>query len=82
MDITALREQVQRVPGDNVRVTRSQVRSLVLKSVFLLFYPEGANRKNLPPKVPITPLPRYSLMETPELRKELDRLVLPWKVCS
>uniref|UniRef100_A0A8D1R8A2 Structure-specific endonuclease subunit SLX4 n=1 Tax=Sus scrofa TaxID=9823 RepID=A0A8D1R8A2_PIG len=35
--------------------------------------PKGANRKNLPPKVPITPLPRYSLMETPELRKELDR---------
>ncbi|XP_040853530.1 structure-specific endonuclease subunit SLX4-like [Ochotona curzoniae] len=36
--------------------------------------PKGANRKkNLPPKVPITPMPRYSIMETPVLRKELDR---------
>ncbi|KAM4820223.1 structure-specific endonuclease subunit SLX4 isoform 2-T3 [Thomomys bottae] len=35
--------------------------------------PEGANRKNLPPKVPITPMPRYSIMETPVLKKELDR---------
>ncbi|XP_023369616.1 structure-specific endonuclease subunit SLX4 isoform X1 [Otolemur garnettii] len=35
---------------------------------------EGANRKkNLPPKVPITPMPRYSIMETPVLKKELDR---------
>nr|BAC31416.1 unnamed protein product [Mus musculus] len=39
-----------------------------------MFYPEGANRKkNLPPKVPITPMPRYSIMETPVLKKELDR---------
>ncbi|XP_032184518.1 structure-specific endonuclease subunit SLX4, partial [Mustela erminea] len=35
--------------------------------------PKGANRKNLPPKVPITPMPRYSIMETPVLKKELDR---------
>ncbi|XP_063082468.1 structure-specific endonuclease subunit SLX4 isoform X3 [Cavia porcellus] len=36
--------------------------------------PKGANRKkNLPPKVPITPIPRYSIMETPVLKKELDR---------
>uniref|UniRef100_A0A8C3W0D3 Structure-specific endonuclease subunit SLX4 n=1 Tax=Catagonus wagneri TaxID=51154 RepID=A0A8C3W0D3_9CETA len=36
--------------------------------------PTGAKRKkDLPPKVPITPLPRYSLLETPELRRELDR---------
>uniref|UniRef100_A0A452SP07 Structure-specific endonuclease subunit SLX4 n=1 Tax=Ursus americanus TaxID=9643 RepID=A0A452SP07_URSAM len=41
--------------------------------MFLLFYLEGANRKNLPPKVPITPMPRYSIMETPVLKKELDR---------
>lgn len=38
-----------------------------------LFYLEGAHRKNLPPKVPITPMPRYSIMETPVLKKELDR---------
>uniref|UniRef100_A0A673V5B2 Structure-specific endonuclease subunit SLX4 n=1 Tax=Suricata suricatta TaxID=37032 RepID=A0A673V5B2_SURSU len=37
-----------------------------------LFY-KGANWKNLPPKVPITPMPRYSIMETPVLKKELDR---------
>uniref|UniRef100_F7ER10 Structure-specific endonuclease subunit SLX4 n=1 Tax=Ornithorhynchus anatinus TaxID=9258 RepID=F7ER10_ORNAN len=30
-------------------------------------------KKNLPPKVPITPMPRYSIMETPKLKKELDR---------
>jgi structure-specific endonuclease subunit SLX4 (BTB/POZ domain-containing protein 12) len=42
-----------------------------------MFYPEGANqKKNLPPKVPITPMPRYSIMETPVLKKELDRLVV------
>uniref|UniRef100_A0A8C6EQJ4 Structure-specific endonuclease subunit SLX4 n=1 Tax=Marmota marmota marmota TaxID=9994 RepID=A0A8C6EQJ4_MARMA len=42
--------------------------------LLLLFYPEGANqKKNLPPKVPITPMPRYSIMETPLLKKELDR---------
>ncbi|XP_042636729.1 structure-specific endonuclease subunit SLX4 [Orycteropus afer afer] len=36
--------------------------------------PQGARRKkNLPPKVPITPMPRYSIMETPVLKKELDR---------
>ncbi|XP_025858786.2 structure-specific endonuclease subunit SLX4 isoform X1 [Vulpes vulpes] len=35
--------------------------------------PKGAHRKNLPPKVPITPMPRYSIMETPVLKKELDR---------
>uniref|UniRef100_A0A8C0DFC5 Structure-specific endonuclease subunit SLX4 n=1 Tax=Balaenoptera musculus TaxID=9771 RepID=A0A8C0DFC5_BALMU len=36
--------------------------------------PKGANRKkNLPPEVPITPMPRYSIMETPVLKKELDR---------
>ncbi|XP_076434074.1 structure-specific endonuclease subunit SLX4 isoform X3 [Peromyscus maniculatus bairdii] len=36
--------------------------------------PKGANKKkNLPPKVPITPMPRYSIMETPVLKKELDR---------
>uniref|UniRef100_I3MBM1 Structure-specific endonuclease subunit SLX4 n=1 Tax=Ictidomys tridecemlineatus TaxID=43179 RepID=I3MBM1_ICTTR len=35
--------------------------------------PKGANQKNLPPKVPITPMPRYSIMETPLLKKELDR---------
>ncbi|XP_045849493.1 structure-specific endonuclease subunit SLX4 [Meles meles] len=35
--------------------------------------PKGADRKNLPPKVPITPMPRYSIMETPVLKKELDR---------
>ncbi|XP_048189246.1 structure-specific endonuclease subunit SLX4 isoform X2 [Perognathus longimembris pacificus] len=33
----------------------------------------SANQKNLPPKVPITPMPRYSIMETPVLKKELDR---------
>lgn len=36
--------------------------------------PKGASQKrNLPPKVPITPMPRYSIMETPVLKKELDR---------
>ncbi|KAK2495706.1 hypothetical protein MC885_009869 [Smutsia gigantea] len=35
--------------------------------------PKGANQRNLPPKVPITPMPRYSIMETPILKKELDR---------
>ncbi|KYO35930.1 structure-specific endonuclease subunit SLX4 isoform A [Alligator mississippiensis] len=30
-------------------------------------------KKNLPPKVPITPMPEYSIMETPELKKELNR---------
>ncbi|KAM5131253.1 structure-specific endonuclease subunit SLX4 isoform 3-T4 [Callospermophilus lateralis] len=36
--------------------------------------PKGVNqKKNLPPKVPITPMPRYSIMETPLLKKELDR---------
>ncbi|ELW72125.1 Structure-specific endonuclease subunit SLX4 [Tupaia chinensis] len=36
--------------------------------------PKGADwKKNLPPKVPITPMPRYSIMETPVLKKELDR---------
>lgn len=50
---------------------------LLLRTVLLMFYPEGANKKkNLPPKVPITPMPRYSIMETPVLKKELDRLVV------
>lgn len=50
---------------------------LMPRPVLLMFYPEGANRrKNLPPKVPITPMPRYSIMETPVLKKELDRLVV------
>ncbi|XP_047693577.1 structure-specific endonuclease subunit SLX4 [Prionailurus viverrinus] len=35
--------------------------------------PKGAHWKNLPPKEPITPMPRYSIMETPVLKKELDR---------
>ncbi|XP_031216860.1 structure-specific endonuclease subunit SLX4 isoform X4 [Mastomys coucha] len=36
--------------------------------------PKGASqKKKLPPKVPITPMPRYSIMETPVLKKELDR---------
>ncbi|KAM8778109.1 structure-specific endonuclease subunit SLX4 [Rhynchonycteris naso] len=35
--------------------------------------PSANRRKNLPPKVPITPMPRYSIMETPVLKKELDR---------
>ncbi|XP_051023519.1 structure-specific endonuclease subunit SLX4 isoform X2 [Acomys russatus] len=35
--------------------------------------PSANQKKNLPPKVPITPMPRYSIMETPVLRKELDR---------
>ncbi|KAM6155679.1 structure-specific endonuclease subunit SLX4 [Rhynchocyon petersi] len=35
---------------------------------------KGTHRKkNLPPKVPITPMPHYSLLETPVLKKELDR---------
>lgn len=50
---------------------------LTLSHVLLMSYPEGANQKrNLPPKVPITPMPRYSIMETPVLKKELDRLVV------
>lgn len=36
----------------------------------------------MPPKVPITPMPQYSIMETPVLKKELDRLVLLLKACS
>lgn len=64
-------------------IRSGQPRSLLLNPVFLLFYPEGANRrKNLPPKVPITPMPRYSIMETPVLKKELDRLVVVLKACS
>ncbi|XP_036593751.1 structure-specific endonuclease subunit SLX4 [Trichosurus vulpecula] len=36
--------------------------------------PKAADRKtNRPPKVPITPMPSYSIMETPELKKELNR---------
>lgn len=51
--------------------------------MFLLFCPEGADpKKNLPPKVPITPMPRYSIMETPVLKKELDRSVSFWKARS
>ncbi|XP_007499146.1 structure-specific endonuclease subunit SLX4 isoform X2 [Monodelphis domestica] len=33
----------------------------------------SAQKINRPPKVPITPMPSYSIMETPELKKELDR---------
>ncbi|XP_044513931.1 structure-specific endonuclease subunit SLX4 [Gracilinanus agilis] len=33
----------------------------------------SAQKTNRPPKVPITPMPSYSIMETPELKKELDR---------
>ncbi|XP_012587130.1 PREDICTED: structure-specific endonuclease subunit SLX4 [Condylura cristata] len=40
----------------------------------ILPHPGGAAQKNkLPPKVPITPMPRYSIMETPVLKRELDR---------
>ncbi|XP_066869547.1 structure-specific endonuclease subunit SLX4 isoform X2 [Kogia breviceps] len=35
--------------------------------------PSANRKKNLPPEVPITPMPRYSIMETPVLKKELDR---------
>ncbi|XP_057603271.1 structure-specific endonuclease subunit SLX4 isoform X2 [Hippopotamus amphibius kiboko] len=35
--------------------------------------PSANRKKNLPPKVPITPMPRYSIMEMPVLKKELDR---------
>ncbi|XP_043831250.1 structure-specific endonuclease subunit SLX4 isoform X2 [Dromiciops gliroides] len=36
--------------------------------------PKAADQKtNRPPKVPITPMPSYSIMETPELKKELNR---------
>lgn len=50
---------------------------LTLSHVLLMFCPEGANqKKNLSPKVPITPMPRYSIMESPVLKKELDRLVV------
>nr|XP_045017387.1 structure-specific endonuclease subunit SLX4 isoform X3 [Jaculus jaculus] len=35
--------------------------------------PSSHQKKNLPPKVPITPMPRYSIMETPVLKKELHR---------
>ncbi|XP_019066186.1 structure-specific endonuclease subunit SLX4 isoform X2 [Fukomys damarensis] len=35
--------------------------------------PSANRKKNLPPKVPISPMPRYSIMETPVLKKELDR---------
>lgn len=50
---------------------------LTLNHVLLMLYPEGASqKKKLPPKVPITPMPRYSIMETPVLKKELDRLVV------
>ncbi|XP_074052967.1 structure-specific endonuclease subunit SLX4 isoform X2 [Macrotis lagotis] len=36
--------------------------------------PKAADQKTKrPPKVPITPMPSYSIMETPELKKELNR---------
>ncbi|CAO2641987.1 Structure-specific endonuclease subunit SLX4 [Lemmus lemmus] len=62
-------------PCDTSRArSGSKSMSLTLIPVLLMFYLEGANRKkNLPPKVPITPMPRYSIMETPVLKKELDR---------
>lgn len=65
-------------PCDTSRArSGSKSMPLTLIPVLLMFYPEGANRKkNLPPKVPITPMPRYSIMETPVLKKELDRLVV------
>ncbi|XP_050823988.1 structure-specific endonuclease subunit SLX4 isoform X2 [Gopherus flavomarginatus] len=31
------------------------------------------HERNQPPRVPITPVPAYSIMETPELKKELNR---------
>ncbi|XP_065414775.1 structure-specific endonuclease subunit SLX4 isoform X7 [Chrysemys picta bellii] len=31
------------------------------------------HKRNQPPRVPITPVPAYSIMETPELKKELNR---------
>ncbi|XP_053898452.1 structure-specific endonuclease subunit SLX4 isoform X1 [Malaclemys terrapin pileata] len=31
------------------------------------------HKRNQPPRVPITPVPAYSIMETPELKKELHR---------
>lgn len=88
MDVTALLKHTE--PGLSssavfllvtLMVKRGYPRPLVLKRVFL-FHPEGANRrKNLPPKVPITPMPRYSIMETPVLKKELDRLVVFLNAC-
>nr|XP_006130668.1 structure-specific endonuclease subunit SLX4 [Pelodiscus sinensis] len=31
------------------------------------------HKRNHPPRVPITPIPAYSIMETPELKKQLNR---------
>lgn len=67
--------------GHATGIRHGQSVSLVLKRVLVLFYPEGVHRKkDLPPKVPITPMPQYSIMETPVLKKELDRLVV-FKAC-
>ncbi|XP_077684519.1 structure-specific endonuclease subunit SLX4 isoform X2 [Eretmochelys imbricata] len=33
----------------------------------------ACHKRNQPPRVPITPVPAYSIMETPELKKELNR---------
>uniref|UniRef100_A0A8C3RL60 Structure-specific endonuclease subunit SLX4 n=1 Tax=Chelydra serpentina TaxID=8475 RepID=A0A8C3RL60_CHESE len=36
--------------------------------------PDAAcHKRNQPPRVPMTPVPAYSIMETPELKKELNR---------
>ncbi|XP_068962730.1 structure-specific endonuclease subunit SLX4 [Petaurus breviceps papuanus] len=46
----------------------------VTRELQVLKTPKAAARKtNRPPKVPITPMPSYSIMETPELKKELNR---------
>ncbi|XP_072459288.1 structure-specific endonuclease subunit SLX4 isoform X2 [Notamacropus eugenii] len=46
----------------------------VTQELEMLKTPKAADQKtNKPPKVPITPMPSYSIMETPELKKELNR---------
>ncbi|XP_020851115.1 structure-specific endonuclease subunit SLX4 isoform X2 [Phascolarctos cinereus] len=46
----------------------------VTQELEVLKSPKAADQKtNRPPKVPITPMPSYSIMETPELKKELNR---------
>ncbi|XP_027715499.1 structure-specific endonuclease subunit SLX4 isoform X2 [Vombatus ursinus] len=46
----------------------------VTQELEVLKTPKAVDRKtNRPPKVPITPMPSYSIMETPELKKELNR---------
>ncbi|XP_074136086.1 structure-specific endonuclease subunit SLX4 isoform X2 [Sminthopsis crassicaudata] len=45
-----------------------------IQELEMLKTPKVAEQKtNRPPKVPITPMPSYSIMETPELKKELNR---------